>query len=281
MTVKIKGHMIQQKTTISKRFSLAIGLGHDNHTAFLTFCAYNGSTIPQQNFGEGTQFVYASGKHWPLGEYCIYSMGSMYYKNGKYHWDHGQCPQGLTPGYSTYPFATEIKKNSRISPFSVTKVHINHTKIQYCCSTHGNRNKSIDLPLAIPFYLFPYGNNVCQKVQNMDVRLEYISWPSMEVLEDGTHPYTEGGSKVYYCYYIPKGSGQERSIRAATYGVMFGIPLLTVGVALVFRFRRRWQLRKFRHRRMYAATVDDSTAKVCTATTAPSANRSLFTSLPS
>ena len=27
----------------------------------------------------------------------------------------------------------------------------------------------------------------------------------MEVHEDGTHPYTEAGSKVFYCYYIPKG----------------------------------------------------------------------------
>ena len=105
LTVRIYGNMIQQKTTISEKFSVSILLGNDNHTAFLHFCVYNGSTIPQQTFGDATSFAYAANKHWPVGEYCIYSMGYVYEKDNKFHWDHGKCPDGLTPGNEIIHFS--------------------------------------------------------------------------------------------------------------------------------------------------------------------------------
>ena len=54
----------------------------------------------------------------------------------------------------------------------------------------------------------------------MNVRLEYIAWPSMDVHEDGTHPYTEGGNKIYYCYYVPKGKVRAQNYKPKVYVVL-------------------------------------------------------------
>ena len=64
----------------------------------------------------------------------------------------------------------------------------------------------------------------------MNVRLEYISWPAMDVLEDGTHPFTDGGSKVYYCYYEP--TGKEESWYIIFFTVRLKVPVQICDIIL-------------------------------------------------
>lgn len=88
-----------------------------------------------------------------------------------------------------------------------------YTLINYCCQAQGQWKDSIELPVEIPFYLFPYIQKNCQRVKGAIGSLEYIYYDTEEHLSQnsnekfGTYPsiaedlFSKFVIKMYYCYY--------------------------------------------------------------------------------
>lgn len=111
-------------------------------------------------------------------------------------------------GWSTYPFLAQPQDPgaTKYSPYGPYIQHLNHTKIEFCCS-NSTSSRPISLPFVKPFYLLPIDGTKCQPVRGTEVRLDWIQWPHLQY-EGGAHPFHEeskhkNGTVFYICYYVP------------------------------------------------------------------------------
>ncbi|XP_022088990.1 uncharacterized protein LOC110978359 [Acanthaster planci] len=233
--VLIRYSNITGETDISKEFKIGLDTVDDN-TILFEFCVQN-NTLVQGTMDDPVI-------EWPAGQYCIQSVGQFVRNNGRYEWVLGDCPQGFKSGVTALPFTTYPgqRMSASTSPLSLT--YRNRTLIHYCCSTNGDVNTPIDLGMAAPFFLLPYGEPRCQKVHNMDSELQYIEWPAAVQQWTGVHPYSVRGRKFFYCYYTPLGLGMEHDIIRATFAVSLGTPTVTVIIICLCKLRAKLMARR-------------------------------------
>ena len=87
-------------------------------------------------------------------------------------------------------------------------VYGRNTTIKFCRRTDGDKNNSVSLPSAVPFYLLAYESAKCQQVKWAIVSVEWIRFDNEENhtadSQGGTHPYGAHDHKIHYCYYKGK-----------------------------------------------------------------------------
>jgi len=132
---------------------------------------------------------------WPKGIYCILK--------------HDVCPTGLSAGsVSWHP------SNSHFEDSSINGKHLRNKTIEYCCSTKGDVNQAISLPLDKPFYLYSLKGAGCQKVKGATVKEESVHFDKRDgrylISMKGDNPFSIAKKdlqmKLTYCYYTPGGS---------------------------------------------------------------------------
>ena len=91
-------------------------------------------------------------------------------------------------------------------------VYDKNTLLYFCCREDGAFDTAIDLPTANPFFLLQRNRDGCQRVNGMNVALEYFKWDGendwvdFNDYEGGMTPYNGGyddDHKLYFCYYTP------------------------------------------------------------------------------
>ncbi|XP_038045355.1 uncharacterized protein LOC119719943 [Patiria miniata] len=235
--VRLRYSNLTHETNISEEFQLALDT-LDDDTVLFEFCVQNKTLVREGSIDDQVL-------DWPAGQYCIHSVGKIARKDGGvFEWVLGDCPRGFKSGVTALPFKSFPGQRmvDPTSPLSLTYPNI--TLVHYCCSNTGNVDTAIDLGMVAPFYLMPYGEPRCQKVQNMESDLQFIEWPLAEQRWSGTHPYSVRGRKFFYCYYQPMGLGMEHDIVIATFCVAIGTPTLTMIVICLCKLRAKLSARR-------------------------------------
>lgn len=132
---------------------------------------------------------------WPAGRYCILK--------------HDSCPVGFAYGSVLWR-----PKSSSFQDATVNGKKLKERTVNYCCSTRGEINSSISLPLDKPFYLYSLSGENCQQVKGATLKEESVNFDKnvgrYEVSIEGKNPFqvdTHGSQmKLTYCYYTPGGA---------------------------------------------------------------------------
>ncbi|KAK3596873.1 hypothetical protein CHS0354_029051 [Potamilus streckersoni] len=134
-----------------------------------------------------------------IGSFCIHKAG-------------GVCPRGFQEGYIQYD-DYNITTSSGHLPDGVFS-EPNATKMEFCCRTDNSSFRSLRLPNAVPFILYPKDSRDCVDVEGMFSIMEsYFFFNTRNSSLDGKSgdaPYTrqpysniERYKELSLCYYYP------------------------------------------------------------------------------